>query len=175
MILKHSVLCLAAMGALSVAGCSGAKKQLGLDRQGPNEFAVVKRAPLEKPPNYGLRPPRPGAPRPQEDAPIDQARAHLFGQGAEAGAHQESGVTDGEARLLNQAGVRNIDPSIRDTVDREAGEDTRPVAERLLGIAGFESDAPADVVDAKAEAQRLRENREAGRPVTEGETPSVTE
>ena len=32
---------------------------------------------------------------------------------------------------------------------------------------------PGDVVDAEAEAERLRENTEAGRPVTAGETPTI--
>ena len=46
---------------LALSGCSDAKEQLGLTRSAPDEFAVVKRAPLAMPPDYTLRPPRPGA------------------------------------------------------------------------------------------------------------------
>ena len=71
---------LAGSAALLLTGCSGAKEQLGLTRSAPDEFAVVKRAPLEMPPDYALRPPRPGATRPQEQATAEQAREAVFGQ-----------------------------------------------------------------------------------------------
>ena len=45
---------------------------------GPDEFAVVTRAPLSMPPDYGLRPPRPGAARPNETSPRDDARSKLL-------------------------------------------------------------------------------------------------
>jgi hypothetical protein len=45
-----------------------------LDRVGPDEFAVESRAPLTIPPEFELRPPQPGAPRPQEATSADKAR-----------------------------------------------------------------------------------------------------
>ena len=54
------------MAVLALSACDSAKKQLGIERQAPDEFAVVKRAPLAMPPDYTLRPPTPGAQRPQE-------------------------------------------------------------------------------------------------------------
>jgi len=45
-----------------------------MDRVGPDEFAVESRAPLTIPPEYDLRPPQPGAPRPQEGTAADKAR-----------------------------------------------------------------------------------------------------
>ena len=63
-----------------LTGCSGAKEQLGLTRTLPDEFAVVKRAPLALPPDYNLRPPAPGAPRPQEEATDAQARQVVTGE-----------------------------------------------------------------------------------------------
>ena len=53
-----------ALGALVLSGCSGARQTFGLDRKPPDEFSVVTRAPLAVPPEYQLRPPQPGAPRP---------------------------------------------------------------------------------------------------------------
>jgi len=47
---------------------------VGIDQVGPDEFAVESRAPLTIPPEYDLRPPQPGAPRPQEVSSADKAR-----------------------------------------------------------------------------------------------------
>src|SRR5207248_7229544 len=65
-------LCLA--GALVISGCSDLKKAIGLERSTPDEFAVESRAPLTMPPDFNLRPPQPGAARPQEKSPGQQAR-----------------------------------------------------------------------------------------------------
>ncbi|MBK5955442.1 hypothetical protein CCR92_15760, partial [Rhodospirillum rubrum] len=50
----------ALLAPLALSGCSNAKKSLGLDRQPPDEFKVVTRAPLAMPPDFNLRPPQPG-------------------------------------------------------------------------------------------------------------------
>lgn len=162
-----------ALGCAAVlSGCSSVKKQVGLEKTVPDEFRVVKRAPLTQPPDYVLRPPRPGAPRPQEQTTSDQAAQAVFGNAPVA---DTSAITDGESALLNQAGSSIADPDIRQRVDSETEdlpEHKKPVAQRLLGIGGKDGDA-ATVVNAKEEAQRLKDNAEKGKPVTEGETPSI--
>lgn len=157
---------------LALAGCSSTKEKLGLTKKSPDEFAVVKRAPLSMPPNYSLRPPRPGAPRPQEQSPEQEARQTLFGQ---EGAPYETQASGDDAAFLNRAGAVNADPGIRGKVDSETAildEKEKPVVKRILGMDGPEQ-APATVVNAKEEAARLKSNKEKGKPVTEGETPSV--
>ena len=156
-----------------LAACSGAKEQLGLTKKSPDEFAVIKHAPLAMPPDYGLRPPTPGAARPQEQGTTDQARQAVFGNSATQASETP---TSGEESLLQQAGGSVADPNIRQRVDSETSaveEHNRPVAKRLLGVMVGDDEPPASVVDAKAEAERLRKNTEEGKPVTEGETPSV--
>src|SRR5438093_9913559 len=44
-------------------GCTDIRRVVGMDRVGPDEFAVEARAPLTIPPEFNLRPPQPGAPR----------------------------------------------------------------------------------------------------------------
>jgi hypothetical protein len=66
-----SVACFAAAGLLS--GCSDVKQIIGIDPTMPDEFAVESRAPLTIPPDFNLRPPEPGAPRPQEQSTEKQA------------------------------------------------------------------------------------------------------
>src|SRR5690606_37352619 len=63
---------------LALAACEGVKQELGMTKQPPDEFAVVaSKAPLVVPPDFTLRPPRPGAPRPQEPQPTEAARNAL--------------------------------------------------------------------------------------------------
>lgn len=65
--------------ALILSSCGeSTKRALGLARTSPDEFAVVKRAPLSQPPDFNLRPPRPGADRPGVATPREQARQAIF-------------------------------------------------------------------------------------------------
>jgi hypothetical protein len=54
---------------------------MGIDRSMPDEFAVESRAPLTLPPDYDLRPPQPGAPRPQETPAAEKARKAIDSAG----------------------------------------------------------------------------------------------
>jgi len=157
-----------------LAGCGNAKEELGLTRKPPDEFAVVKRAPLAMPPDYTLRPPQPGAPRPQEANVQEEARTVVFGASEQ---QEKPEPTDAESFILQQTGGDQADPSIRQAVDKETaktGSKKKPVAEKLLGWTGYGDggEADASVVDSAAEAERLRKNIEEGKPVTEGETPT---
>jgi len=60
-------------GAFLLSGCADFKQIIGLDQPIPDEFAVESRAPLTIPPDFNLRPPEPGAPRPQEESTEKQA------------------------------------------------------------------------------------------------------
>lgn len=158
---------------LSVTACEGTKEQLGLTRTVPDEYAIIKRAPLEMPPDYSLRPPEPGAPRPQEMQAAAQAEMVVFGQST---APQNRAPGDGASALLQRAGADQSQPGIREQVDRETSglaPDDEAVAERLLGWAGGTDQAPASVVDAEAEAARLQKNAAEGRPLNDGQTPTI--
>jgi hypothetical protein len=61
-------------GALLLQGCTDLKRSIGLEKTSPDEFAVESRAPLTMPPDFELRPPQPGAARPQEKSSGQQAR-----------------------------------------------------------------------------------------------------
>jgi hypothetical protein len=63
-----------------LAGCGeDTRKALGMGKNPPDEFQVVGRAPLSMPPDYKLRPPVPGAARPQEVSPNANAKAIVLG------------------------------------------------------------------------------------------------
>jgi hypothetical protein len=61
-------------GTVLFSGCTDLKRAIGLERTSPDEFAVESRAPLTMPPDFDLRPPQPGATRPQEKSSDQQAR-----------------------------------------------------------------------------------------------------
>ena len=70
-----------------LAGCGEEmRKSFGLGKNAPDEFQVVRRAPLSLPPDFSLRPPQPGAVRPQEGSTTDQARSAVLGQSDQAAA-----------------------------------------------------------------------------------------
>lgn len=144
--------------ALGVSGCSQARESLGLEKDAPDEFAVVRHAPLEMPPGLALPPPRPGEPRPQESAPALQAKGALFGEAAvQAGGQPKSSA---EAALLTKTGAGASDPNIRATLDAEtdeAAQQNKPVVKRLLGLAGGKVKEEGSPIDARAEAERLRQ------------------
>lgn len=160
----------AALAALTLTACAETKRSLGIGKQPPDEFQVVGRAPLSVPPEFGLRPPEPGAPRPQEPEPRDEAQAILFGAAGGA-ASGSPGLTD----LLTRAGVETADPAIRQLINEDnalLAEDVS-LADRLIF---WREPAPeGEIVDAEAEAQRLSEAAATGAPATAGVTPVIEE
>src|SRR3546814_14802743 len=87
----------------------------------PDECRVVSRAPLTLPPDYNLRPPEPGAPRPQVGTPSQQAERAVFANSQNPAVQQQVSAprTAGEQALLAAAGAESADPNIRYIVDRE--------------------------------------------------------
>ncbi len=163
---------LVALGLMALAGCSGFKDQLGLSKQSPDEFRVVARAPLSMPPDFNLVPPAPGAPRPQEGTPTDQARTAVFGTEPGAQPLGSPGVDD--QAFLNAAGAQNADPSIRQLVEAETRDLNSESSSFIDALVFWRSDPPpGSVVDPAAEQARIRENQALGRPVTEGDTPTI--
>ena len=104
------------IGAAGLAGCQSTQKALGMTKITPDEFRVVTKAPLVLPPDYSLRPPAPGEPRPQELLPESAARAAVLG------AREGLERSDGEKYLVGRAGAERADPLIRYVVDDEFGD-----------------------------------------------------
>ena len=167
----RNVLPLAAL--LLLGACSGDElsRNFGLTRDAPDEFQVTTRAPLSMPPDYSLRPPRPGAARPQELTQRQQAEAALSPDSLLGGANRSSS-SSGEQALVAQAGP-SAPRDIRDRVNADSQLDNPPrsFTDRLM----FWKPAPlpGTTLDPQGESQRIRQNAALGQPVVTGDTPII--
>ncbi len=99
----------AALGVLAgvaLSGCSGEEvtRTFGLTRDAPDEFQVTTRAPLSMPPDFSLRPPRPGATRPQEETSSASAESTLVPQASLANDAGNGRSSPGQQALVGSAG-----------------------------------------------------------------------
>ncbi|MBT5945239.1 MAG: DUF3035 domain-containing protein [Rhodospirillaceae bacterium] len=182
-------LILLVVAALTLGACGDSTKRvLGLQRTAPDEFAVAPRAPLSQPPDFRLRPPRPGAEDLTTVSAREQARQAVFrGDDEERAARGNTGPatqpapregvarsTTGESAFLSRAGALETDPLIRSQIDRESSvlvEENQNFIRELLGL---KQDPIDEEVDAASESRRLRENQALGVPPSEGETPTIS-
>lgn len=154
-----------------LGGCTDLERAMGFGKSAPDEFAVVRHETLVIPPNFDLRPPQPGAPRPQEVPASELAQQALLGQSAhsslpEKAAAKDTGMarTPGEQALLRDAGSDKSPSNIRDVVRIEAaseGVQDRSFTDALLF---WQSDKQptGQVLDPKAEMERLKKEGKAG-------------
>jgi hypothetical protein len=108
-----------------LAGCTDFRQMLGIDRVGPDEFAVEARAPLTIPPEFDLRPPQPGAPRPQEATAADKARKVIDTAGPGEPGKQATAVLKAPAGGVASAG------GVQPDTGQQVGDQS--LAKKLLG------------------------------------------
>jgi hypothetical protein len=131
----------------------------------PDEFRVMRKAPLTVPPDYQLRPPAPGEARPQELMPDAQARIAVFGTDVARGA------SEGEKAFIAKAGGDAIDRSVRNQVDFDSAQILRKNRGFADSILNFGKGGPSEpLVDPAAEAERLKAEQESLKEVTGGGT-----
>ncbi len=163
--------------ALSLIGCESIREAAGVTKEPPDEFAVVTKAPLVIPPDFNLRPPKPGAVPTNQTSPTDAAQAALFGDDpAQVAAAIPGNYSPGERALLAKSGGADADPNIRkqitaDAKSMEATEDSF-TDELLFGSSEPDNGKP---VDADAEAQRISDAKAQGKTTVaeEGTAPAA--
>ncbi|MDP6173954.1 MAG: DUF3035 domain-containing protein [Rhodospirillales bacterium] len=169
----------ALIAMLVLSGCDTTRRALGQTKDPPDEFAVFTRAPLSLPPEYNIRPPKPGATRPQAVQPRDLVRQALSGATTRRSAGKSSAgggraASAAERAILQRSGAANPDPNIRQLVNRETSffsEEDKTFADRIVfwGVAT----QFGDVVDAKKEARRINERQALGRPLAGSNVPTI--
>lgn len=133
---KTALLISVGVAASLLSGCTA----LG-GASSPDEFRVVKKAPLVVPPDFSLRPPDAGAGTPFE---VDETRANattVFGDAI----GQDASVS--ERALVAAAGANAVNPIIREQVDWEEAAVIRKsqrVSDRVMNWDPSQADETAD-------------------------------
>jgi len=175
---KFYSLCTIFLVVILLSGCDKAKQALGQTKEGPDEFSVFQRAPLSLPPDYNLRPPKPGSKRPQSIEPRDKA-IQALGIKRNSGkiinkAHNLSKLSRGELEVLKLTGATKADPSIR----RKIREENLILAEKSKSftdkITFWRNPTKFGVsVNPALEAKRIRKNQALGKPLNKGDIPII--
>ena len=97
---------LAGIGILSLSACGtyDVREALGVKNAAPDEYSVVSNNPLAVPPDFELRAPKPGSPRPNENTGSDAAKKLLIG-------NPDEGVSDTDMPLSTTPAVSGAAPS----------------------------------------------------------------
>jgi len=155
---------------LVLAACSGVRQQLGLARSAPDEFTVVRKAPLVIPPDFNLRPPQPGTLGPQEPDPSTRAQTALLGGDSRPGP---AATSRGEQALLASAGTAAAAPNIREVLAAESSLTQRDenFVQRLMF---WRSDEQIrDVVRPAQETRRLQQQAAAANTSAGDQQPAT--
>jgi hypothetical protein len=173
------LLCVVFATVILLSGCDKAKKALGQTKEAPDEFAVFQRAPLSLPPDYGLKPPKPGSERPQAVNPRDRATQAL---GIQENAsiqptktrNSPTSLSPGEQSVLQLTGATNTDPSIRMKINKETGFMVTASESFTDKITFWQNPSKfGSAVDPAKEAKRIRKNQALGKPLNKGDIPVI--
>lgn len=162
---------LLALGGLAVllVGCESIREAAGITKEPPDEFAVVTKAPLVIPPDFNLKPPKPGASPTNQISPTTSAQAALYGDDPNViAAGISGGYSQAEKLLLAKSGGAVADAGIRQQI---AAENKRMEAadESFTDKVLFGSDdnaAQGKAVNADAEAKRLSDAKAGEKPAS---------
>lgn len=158
------------IGAAAVSACSVGSsssgtvgEQLGFSVGAPDEFLIISRRPLQRPPSFDLPRPQPGAASRVELDPLAEAHGAVFSRPEPV---RLATASPGEQALLRGAGADGDNSAIRDEI---AAEGVTPEGERQFGLTslgGFAIPATLDEEeDALIEVQRENEAlRQRGLP-----------
>lgn len=177
--------------ALTLLGaCSGndVQETLGMNRVPPDEFRVVSRPPLTVPPQFSLLPPTIDADSPGQVQTRQQARDIVLGPQKDGDASAKTMTSADEtlayaspaagnkadSRFLMRAGANEADPNIRrELVEARITKQIKEEDESWWETLSVIPKSKDPTVNAAMESERIQENQDAGKPVTEGETPVV--
>ncbi|MCI4662775.1 MAG: DUF3035 domain-containing protein [Neomegalonema sp.] len=157
-LMRGLLLASAASALMALSACGdNMRKELGLEGNGgPDEFTVVRRAPLQTPASYQALPePKPGATSLVEPDPIREARQAILG----AGGAEQAGLSPAEAALLESAGAAQADDSVRQTLVEDQPK-AELILDQLLGRTG----ADREQLNPAEETERLVEQGILQRP-----------
>lgn len=158
--------------ALGLLGCESFRNAAGISKQPPDEFAVVTKAPLVIPPEFNLRPPKPGAAPTNQGSPTDSAQMALFGDDPNTiAASLPSTFSPEEKTLLARTGGATANHRVRAQIAADAK--SMSTADDSFTDALLFSSPPdpnaGHPVDADAEHDRMDEQKAQNDTPVEGD------
>jgi len=174
--MKKNIILLAALVPFIVACGGNARDSLGLRKTAPDEFKVVSNPPLSLPPEFSLRPPA----KEVVVIPAEVAAKRVLFEKASADIYVPTSATNGESAFLKRIGASEADSEIKAVLRKEeasaAQADKRSgLFGKLTKLSNGEKEAKEPVVSALDERDRIVKNKQEGKSITDGDTPTVTE
>lgn len=167
------LLALGGLALMLLTGCESIREAAGITKEPPDEFAVVTKAPLVIPPDFNLKPPKPGAAPTNQISATTSAQVALYGTDPSIVAAGISGNFSQEEKIvLSLSGGATADRQIRQQVEADAKR-MEPADESFTDkvlFRGPQTDQ-GKAVDADAEAQRLSDAKVQGGTVAPAVTP----
>ena len=150
---RSLALLLGAAAMLVLPACQSTSNALGLRKDAPNEFNILTNAPLVVPPEYNLRPPRPGESSTTNNYSQKAARDALIG------SVDPAEPTRGEVVFMTRAGATRANPEIRLQLDGQNSVERKSdsFANRVLFFSdGVQRDSEGNPVPLDSETERRR-------------------
>ena len=138
-------------GCLLLHGCQSLKHTIGMERDPPDEFAVLPNSqPLDMPPDFNKLPiPQPGMPSPKEVRAREMKHKETFGT---TSGHR----TPGQKELLKLGGTDKSRATIRKEIDEAAEIEENKKKNPILEIVGA-NPPPGDAINPAEAAKALKE------------------
>lgn len=160
------------LSSLALFGCGDTtvKEVFGIDNRAPDEFRVVSRPPLSVPPEFDLQPPGTG----QSPTVVEsRAKAESLMLGKD-GASGKGSASSADQQFLKKAGIDEADPTIKQQLmDKKIEDQTKREDEGWWDKITTLPGSKEPVVKADEEAERLKKNKETGKPANEGNVPET--
>lgn len=152
---------------VSLSGCDTTKQAFGMKRSSPNEFTVIKRAPLTMPSSFDLPEPEPGMKDRRESAQpasSEKAKSIVFQADLNSPSTSKGHLTEGDSEFLSKAGAQSADENIRKTVDQETYALEKNTVESdenwLRNAVGIKNKKDQkNVINPKEEAEKLKSEK----------------
>lgn len=174
--MKKTSAFLCMVGAVALlSACESVRKTFSGEKSAPDEFAVYSRPPLSMPPEYKLRPPKPGVKFQRGDSSVALAKQAIIGQAINRRPPPKVEGSPGVLALLRETGGLTATPDIRATINEEASilsSKDQAFVDKLIFWVDEEPEG-STIVDARKERKRIQKNQALGKPITEGETPEI--
>lgn len=143
----------------TVTSCGGDMKDtLGMRKSAPDEFVVISNPPLSVPPQFEL-------PSPNSDEVVKPSQFQIETKS------QPKALTDYESKFIDSLGNKSGTTEVKKLIEKERSESQKKekskgvVSKTLSKISGNSEDP---VINPVAERERLKQNKEEGKPITEG-------